>query len=77
MKLARPSMWGAICFVIALFIFAVDVSEIVTQALVVIPIYHTGILYFIWSDYVMITMPVGFVWLAMAYGFWNPGGVTG
>lgn len=74
MKLVRPSPFAALAFVIALFIFAVDVSEILTQTLIVIPIYHTGILYILWSDYVEITMPVGFVWLALAYGFWNPGG---
>lgn len=73
MKLVRPASWfAAAALVIALFILAVDVSEILTQALVVIPIYHTGILYFIWSDYVEITMPVGFVWLGFAYAFWNP-----
>jgi apolipoprotein N-acyltransferase len=76
MKLSRPSPFALICLAIAVFIFAVDVSEILTQSLVVIPIYHTGILYFLWSDYVEITMPVGFVWLALSYGFWNPGGTT-
>ncbi len=71
MKLARPSKFALVCLIIALFIFAVDISEILTQALVEIPIYHTGTLDFLWSDYVEITMPVGFVWLALSYGFWR------
>lgn len=74
MKLVRPTAWGAICFIIALFIFAVDISELLTQALIVIPIYRTGILTILWSDYITITAPVGCVWMALAYGFWNPGG---
>jgi len=73
MKLSRPSRWGAICFIIALFIFLVDLSELLTQSLVVIPIYRTGTLYFLWSDYVMVTFPVGCVWLGLSYGFWNGG----
>jgi hypothetical protein len=76
MKLSWPSRFAAICLIIAIFILAVDISEIITQSLVEIPIYHTGTLYFLWSDYVEITMPVGFVWLALSYGFWNPGGTT-
>ncbi len=71
MKFSRPSWFAAVCLVIALFILAVDVSEIITQSLVVIPIYHTGYFYFLWSDYVEITMPVGFVWLGLSYGYWG------
>ena len=74
MRLARPSKFAVICLAIALFIFAVDISEIITQALIEIPIYHTGTLYILWSDYVELTMPVGFVLLGLSYGFWNPGG---
>jgi hypothetical protein len=72
MKLSKPtSKFALASLIIALFIFAVDLSEILTQSLVEIPIYHTGTLYFLWSDYVEITMPIGFVWLGLAYGFWG------
>jgi hypothetical protein len=71
LKLSRPSKFAVVCLAIALFIFAVDLSEILSQSLVVIPIYHTGTLYFLWSDYVELTFPVGCVWLGLSYGFWR------
>jgi len=75
LKLRKPtSSFAVVSLVIALFIFAVDLSELLTQSLIEIPIYHTGILYILWSDYIMITAPVGFVWTALAYGFWNGSG---
>lgn len=73
-KLVRPTMWGFICLCIAMFMFGVDLSECLTQSLVVIPIYRTGILTILWSDYILITAPVACVWLALSYGYWNPGG---
>jgi hypothetical protein len=76
MKLSRPSRWGAACFTIALFTLLDDLWVGLSQSLIEIPIYHTGTLYILWSDYLMITLPVSFVWLALAYGFWNPGGTT-
>jgi hypothetical protein len=71
-KLKKPtSHFAVISLVIALFIFAVDLSELLSQSLIVIPIYHTGTLYVLWSDYIMLTAPVGCVWAFLAYGFWS------
>jgi hypothetical protein len=71
MKLSRPSRWGIFFLIWTIIIFANDLVEAITQQLVVIPIYHTGTLYFVWSDYLLVTLPVGFVALGFTYGYWR------
>jgi hypothetical protein len=67
----RPSPAAITCLIIGTICSLIDLGECLTQALVVIPIYHTGILTIIWSDYLLITGPVSAAWLIIGFGTWR------
>lgn len=67
----RPSTGAILCLIIGIFCGSVDIAEFITQSLVVIPIYHTGILTIVWSDYVLYTAPVSVAWLVIGLGTWR------
>lgn len=69
----RPSRFSLACLILGTFCSLNDLYEAISQAVVTIPIYHTGILTVVWSDYVLYTMPVSIAWLAISWATWAKG----